>query len=59
MQTAAEELHLIDIGGLEANHGRCGDAEDRREKFPGKATERDDISEIERDSNVKPESWRP
>src|SRR5262245_20712339 len=47
----AEQLHLVDIGGLEADHGGGGHAEDRREKLPVKAAERNDIPEIERDAD--------
>ena len=31
---AAEYLDLVDVGGLEADHGRCSHAEDRREDIP-------------------------
>jgi hypothetical protein len=47
----AEELHLVDVGGLEADHGRCRHAEDRREKLPMEAGNRDDVSEIKRDAD--------
>ena len=50
-QMSAEQLHLVEIGGLEADHGRRGHGDDRREELPGKAAERDDISEIQRDAD--------
>ena len=48
---AAEYLDLVDVGGLEAEHGRCSHGEDRRDIFPVKAVEADDIGEIERDAD--------
>ena len=39
---------FVDVGGLEADHGGDGHAEDRRDVFPVEAAARHDIAEIER-----------
>ena len=50
-ELAAEDLHLVDVGGLEADHRGRGHAENGRDIFPVKAGERHHISEIERDAD--------
>ncbi len=36
-QLAAEHLHFVDVGGLEADHGGSGHAEDRGDVFPAES----------------------
>ena len=50
-ELAAEHLHLIDVGGLEADHGGDRHADDRRDIFPVEAGERHDIDEIDRNAD--------
>ena len=50
-ELAAEHLHFVDIGGLEADHRGRGHAEDGGDIFPVKAGKARHISEIERDAD--------
>ena len=47
-ELAAEDLHFVDVGGLEADHRGRGHAENGRDIFPVKTRQRHHITEIER-----------
>ncbi len=49
-QVTAEDLHVVDVGRLEAEHGGAGDGDDRENVGPAEAVDLHHIAEIECDA---------